>query len=71
MEQHGRELDDQNQSEEEDKHQTDGFQLQIFFADVHLEWIWLQGWLMVSLRCNRKFSFGGLIIIFVTCPFSR
>lgn len=36
MEQHGRELDDQNQSEEEDKHQSDGFQLQIFLADVYL-----------------------------------
>lgn len=37
MEQHGRELDDQDEGEEEHKHQTDGLQLQIFLTDVHLE----------------------------------
>lgn len=36
MEQHGRELDDQNQREEEHKHQTDRFQLEVLFRDVHL-----------------------------------
>lgn len=37
MEQHGRELDDQDKGEEEDKHQTDGLQLQVLLTDMHLE----------------------------------
>lgn len=37
MEQHGDELDDEDQGEEEHEDQTDGFELQIFLADVHLE----------------------------------
>lgn len=37
MEQHGRELDDQDKGEEEHKHQTDRFQLQELFADMDLE----------------------------------
>lgn len=36
MEQHGRELNYQNQGEEEHKHQTDGLQLEVLFRDVHL-----------------------------------
>lgn len=36
MEQHGCELDDQNQGEEEHKHQSNRFQLQILFADMNL-----------------------------------
>lgn len=36
VEQHGHELDDQNQREEEHEHQTDRFQLQVFLRDVHL-----------------------------------
>lgn len=36
MEQHGNELDDQNQTEEEHKHQTDGLELQVLFANQHL-----------------------------------
>jgi hypothetical protein len=31
MEQHGRELDDQNQGEEEHKDQANGFQLEVLF----------------------------------------
>lgn len=37
MEQHGSKLDDQNESKEEHKYQTDRFQLQIFFGYVHLQ----------------------------------
>lgn len=37
MEQHRSELNDQNQSEKEHKHQTDWFELQVFFGDVHLK----------------------------------
>ena len=37
MEQHSDELDDQNQAKEEDENQTDRFQLQIFFANQHLD----------------------------------
>lgn len=37
MEQHSNELDDQNQAKEEDENQTDRFQLQIFFANQHLD----------------------------------
>lgn len=36
MEHHGGELNDQDQREEEHKHQTDGLQLQVLFADVDL-----------------------------------
>lgn len=36
MEQHSSKLDDQNQCEEEHKHQTDRFELQVFFGNVHL-----------------------------------
>lgn len=37
MEQHGSELNDENQSEEEHKHQTNRFELKVFFRDVHLK----------------------------------
>lgn len=37
MEQHGNELNDKNKGEEEYEHKTDGFQLKIFFTDVHLK----------------------------------
>lgn len=37
MEQHRRELNNQNQSEEEHKHQTNRFKLQVFFSDVNLK----------------------------------
>ena len=37
MEQHGHKLDDQDQCEEEHKHQSNGLQLQVLFADVHLD----------------------------------
>lgn len=37
VEQHGGKLNDQDQGEEEHKHQTDGFQLQIFLGDDNLE----------------------------------
>lgn len=37
MEQHGHKLDDQDQREEEHKHQSNGLQLQVLFADVHLD----------------------------------
>lgn len=36
MEQHGRELNDQNQREEEYKDETDRLELEIFFRDVNL-----------------------------------
>lgn len=36
MEQHGSELYDYNKREEEHENQTDGFQVQIFFADYDL-----------------------------------
>lgn len=36
MEQHGSELNDQNQGEEEHKHQTDWLELEIFLCDVNL-----------------------------------
>lgn len=36
MEQHGSELNNQNEREEEHKHQTDGLELQILLRDVHL-----------------------------------
>jgi len=36
MEQHGNELDDQNQSEEEDEHQTDRLQSQWLVRDQNL-----------------------------------
>jgi hypothetical protein len=36
MKQHGRELNDQNQREEEHKDQTDWLELQVFFRDMHL-----------------------------------
>jgi hypothetical protein len=39
MEQHSRELNDQNQSEEEHKDQTDGLKLQIFLRDVDLNFL--------------------------------
>lgn len=37
MEQHRRELNNQNQSEEEHKNQTDWFELKVFLSDVHLK----------------------------------
>lgn len=37
MEQHSRKLDDQDQREEEHEHQTDRFQLEVLFRDVHLD----------------------------------
>lgn len=37
MEQHGSKLDHQDQREEEHEHQTDRFQLEILFRDVHLD----------------------------------
>lgn len=36
MEQHGRELYDDDEREEEHKHQTDGFQVQVLLADDDL-----------------------------------
>ena len=36
MEQHGRELDNQDEREEEHKHETDRLQLEVFFRDVDL-----------------------------------
>lgn len=37
MEQHGRELNDQNQRKEEHENETNRFKLQIFFCDVNLK----------------------------------
>lgn len=37
MEQHGSELNDQDEGKEEHKHKTDGFQLQMLLADEDLE----------------------------------
>lgn len=37
MEQHSHELDDQDQTEEEYEHQTDRFELQVFFANQNLQ----------------------------------
>lgn len=39
MEQHGSELNDQDESEEEHKHETNGFKLQMLLADEDLEGI--------------------------------
>lgn len=36
MEQHSSKLNDQNESKEKYKHQTDGLQLQIFLGNVNL-----------------------------------
>lgn len=36
MEQHGDELDDQDEGEEKDEHQPDGLELQVLLADVDL-----------------------------------
>lgn len=37
MEQHGNELDDEDEGKEEHKHQTNGLQLQVFLADEDLK----------------------------------
>lgn len=37
MEQHGTKLDHQDQRKEEHEHQTDRFQLEVLFRDVHLD----------------------------------
>lgn len=37
MEQHGNELNDKNKGEEKYEHETDRFQLEILFTDVHLK----------------------------------
>jgi hypothetical protein len=36
MEQHGHELNDQNEAEEEDEHQTDRFQMQLVLHNMRL-----------------------------------
>ena len=58
MEQHGRELDDQNQGEEEHKHQSDGLQLEVLFRDVHLG---MSQWVSFSALVRFDVTFVGMI----------
>lgn len=52
MEQHGRELNNQDKSEEEHEHQTNRFQLKIFFCYMYLD-----GSIntILSLNCHGAF----------------
>lgn len=61
MEQHGRELDDQDEGEEEDKHQSDGLQLQVLLADVDLQCVRF-GCEWGRLRCCRYGLFSGWLV---------